>query len=163
MHKHEKSALLGKTIRANAATPAGFDVTDCPKGGTMKAAHQRCRLMIQRGELFKARANYRLIRYFDTQAAATAFVRANFTSEAVKRTAPAVALKPSKLTYSEIHFLRSAKGKPKAQPAPRPDAEIVHTAQTRYSSTMMTDRYAVSVPYQRIGQPGWAMSVGGAA
>lgn len=44
-------------------------------------------------------------------------------------------------------------------PPPKVDAEIVHTAQTRYSSRMMSERFAVSVPYRRIGDAGWSMSV----
>lgn len=149
MHKHEKSALLGQSIKANAATAEGFDVADCPQGGTLKAAHQRCRLMIQRGELFKARVHYRLIRYFDTPAGAAAFMR-NKSVIAEQRDLP-------KLTYAQVSFARSSIAKPKAQPAPRIDAEIIHTARTLYSSQMMgPGRYeAVGVPYQRLGTASW--------
>jgi hypothetical protein len=52
--------------------------------------------------------------------------------------------------------------RPYSPPAPRQAAVIVYTDSTRYSRSVMPERFSVDVPFLRIGQPGFSMSVGAA-
>lgn len=131
--RQEKSDLLGRTIRANSATPQGFSVDDCPQAAKTKAAHQRCRLMVIAGTLFKARVHYRLIRYFSTAEAAKAFMHAN-RHEATERAGPALTLTP---TFAERSFLSRAGAKPRSQQAPKLDVEIIYPPGYRHTVVLM--------------------------
>lgn len=130
-------------------------------GAFSKCAQQ----MIASGLLFRAKVTGWHYRYFRSQAEASAWEAAT-----PARVMPRKGRGPSKVKKAKkARPPRSAKQemqvvqrKAYSPPAPSPDAEIVHTAQTRYSSRAMgPGRYEVSVPFVRIGQPGFSMSLGG--
>jgi len=185
-----RSGPLRRLVVALAAAPSGATRTDCAHLEACDGAFSKCVQRLQAaGDLFRAKVQGHEPRFFARQADAAAWKSATpphvapHKPRAVKpkRTkAPKVAApkavkmlkaskprlaKPERLSYAEIHFLRSAAGKPKVQPAPHANAEIVHTAQTRYSSRMMgLGRYEVpDMPVRRIGQPGFSMTVGAMA
>ena len=68
--------------------------------------------------------------------------------------------KPANLSIGEITFLRQAASKLPVLSTIRKDAAIVYPKGYKFSSRPMMDRHAVAVPFVRIGQPGWSMSVG---
>lgn len=68
--------------------------------------------------------------------------------------------KPEKFARCKVQAIER---KPYSPPAPRRDAVSVDGPNVKRSYRPWVDLRAVTVPFVQIGQPGWAMSVGGAA
>jgi hypothetical protein len=151
-------AALRVLILAQAATPEGYRARDARHLSSQAQSAKTCERLVRAGKLHVAKVPTHYQRYFSTAEAAAHFLattppksraekqaedraryaaRVGNSGQQVRVAKPAAPPKPPKLTYAEASFLRSAAGKAYTPPAPRPDAEIVHTAHTRYSSSLM--------------------------
>jgi hypothetical protein len=146
MNNVQKGEHLLAAILAGASTPHGFAIADRPKYTSFDVTQNRCNALANAGALFKVKPPAGYVRYFTTEAAMQLF-RAGFPAREV--------LAAAKKRTLGLRVTR----KPYSPPAPRYNAEIVHTADTRYTTTTWIDSRAVTVPYQRIGAAGWSMSI----
>jgi hypothetical protein len=96
--------ILSDIIKFNSATPEGFSCTDALPYSTVKAAHQRCRRLMDEGAIFKARVTWQLIRYFDTQEAATEFVKTHAAIEAAKSAGASIGHAPKASRFTDHTF-----------------------------------------------------------
>lgn len=150
-------AALRNLIRKNAATKAGYLTSDSKHLEAHLQSAKTCERMIAAGQLFRASYPGSRMRYFDSAEAVAFFqsqskppkVTTPRKSRAkpahllqVKPVKPPTAIKPPKV--AKVRAVRAKQKtyeivarKPYSPPVPRRDAEIVHTAHTRYSSTMM--------------------------
>ena len=141
----ETGALLRQLIDQKSKTAQGFSITD--GGENKKNAYKLCDALVKKGMLYKASPGPRLHRYFATQQAANKWLVLH-GAEAMCQATP-----------TNIPGINP--GKPTA--ALKKDAVIVDGPNVKRSYRPWIDRYAVSVPRLRIGQPGWSMTVGGSA
>ena len=136
-----KTIILRQLIADKAATPDGFFTADARVLQSEKNAAKICRQLVEAGKLFRVRAGQTTYAHFTTQTAANSWMQRH----------RAAVLAKAKTTISFA---------PKKQPAAKSTAEIVHTANTLYSTRMMgPGRYEASIPRQRIGSAGFSMSI----
>lgn len=177
---------LRRLIARLSATKGGFAIPDAQHlQMSYSATTKQCTRMIKAGLLFRTAISGHRVRYHATQAASEAWIamtpprkaprkqRPRKTARRVKAKAPSpvmppappkpvkpvklVAPKPIKSAY-EIEFKRLPwMPKPLAK-----SAQIIYPERYRHSVRPFVDLRATSVPFLRIGQPGWAMRVGGA-
>ena len=167
--QREGLAQLLALIAEKAATPEGFFVTDAEGLFSTKTAHKHCKKQFDAGLLF--RVSYGGYAYFSTQAGADALAArqkaeakrskaAGYTARNQERVAQRKKDSQQRRGLSEPTHSEYVIRRPAAPVRPRDDAEIVHTAKTRYFSTgPMLERFAVSKPYLRIGDAGWSMRI----
>lgn len=132
--------LLRQLVAQKAPTPEGFALADAKHLAT-QTTPKYCSQQVALGLLFKGKVGHSLIRYFSTAHAARQFEIDN------KKPVLIAPSKPVKCMQD------------KAPAGPCKATEPIHTANTRYSSRPWVDPRAVSVPYRRIGQPGFSMSI----
>lgn len=136
----QKTTLLLQLIAKKSALPEGFFTADAKEMGAEKNAAKLCRQQVEDGTLYRVRAGQSTYAYFRTQAMANAYLHQHRGAVLAK-------------AATRISF------ESKAPKLTRCSAEIVHTAQTRYINRPWVDARAVSVQFQRIGQPGFSMSI----
>jgi hypothetical protein len=129
--KQARAQTIGNAVRATilaaAAHPKGFAIAG------HNVAQYHCNLLMAAGKLYKAAVHVLLVRYFTTPEAAAAFMLANpWKSSKGPRN-----LRPTRVKRTQAQNLQVGQRKAYSQPAPRKDAVIVHTAATRYSSSLM--------------------------
>jgi hypothetical protein len=146
-----------------AATPGGFAAAGC----TTMQFH--CNALMAAGQLHQMLISRKLIRYFVTSEVAAEFRQAHLDGEirkpavvaVIKKLAPKVAkpkvIKLAKRTAKQQ--MQVVERKPYQAPAPRSDAVIIWPAHIKPVCRMIPERYPVSVQFQRIGQPGFSMSI----
>jgi hypothetical protein len=142
MTREEKSALLLQLIAQKSATAEGFLTADAKQLNAEKNAAKVCRQQLADGALFRVRANQTMYAYFKTQVMANAYLRQHQNALLAKAA--------TKLSFEP----KEAKTKPQ-----KVIAQPIYTAQTRYIRQMMPDRHHVEVPFLRIGQSGFSMSI----
>lgn len=133
-------AGLLQLIAEKSATAEGFFTADAKAIGAEKNAAKKCREHVAAGVLFRVRAGQTTYAHFTTQAMANAYMHRHRDTVLARAAAT--------LSFA-----------PKAVKPPKVVAEPIHTPQTRYISRMMPEHNAVVVPYRRIGQPGFSMSI----
>lgn len=178
-----KREILRTLIFSKAATPEGFASGDAHHLPNAADGSKLCARLVKSGLLHSAKVPTHHQRYFATQAAAEhykataqpktpdyyrAYARDNYhstysvTAKAKRAGLPKPPRQPKVIKIIERtakQQMQVVQRKPYTPPAPRADAEPIHTAQTRYSSRPWVDLRAVTAPYRRIGQPGWSMSI----
>lgn len=149
----EKGDATRTAILIAAAMPSGFAIAG------HNSAQYHCDLLTAAGLLHKARVNQMIVRYFTTAEAAAQFLAENpwKSTKQIRHEGSRRRTKPAKEQQLQ---LGSIERKAYSPPAPKRDAVAVYNERTRYSSRMMgMGRYEVSVPYQRIGEAGFSMSI----
>jgi hypothetical protein len=142
MTREEKSALLLQLIAEKSATAEGFFTADAKQLSAEKNIAKVCRQQLADGTLFRVRANQTMYAYFRTQVMANTYMREH-QNALLAKAATKLSFEP-KQTKANPH---------------KAVAEPIYTAQTRYIRQMMPDRHHVEVPFLRIGQPGFSMSI----
>lgn len=127
----QRGAAIRAAILAAAATADGYAI------GGKTTGQYHCDILLKEGAIHCAFVHQKLVRYFLTKEAATAFKAANLWT-------------PSR----QITIRKEA---PAQQP--KQAAEIVHTAKTRYINRTWVDRNAVDVPFRRISDGSFSMSI----
>lgn len=125
LSKRQKGKLLLAEILRCAALPDGFSISNAPPEIAKTSAWGRCQELVKAGEIVSIVADYGIKHYFTTQEAADKF-REVFLVRSKNRATERVARNAYK--PKSVAIVR----KPYVPPKPKVDAEIVHTAQTRY-------------------------------
>ena len=182
----QKTALLKAAINRFTGSPAGFSVANFPPELTRPAIMNHLRLMVIDGKLFSATVEGAVMHFFTSQEAADAFRAAYVIRAAAKKAAYSVSYvlknkpvafkpaackpKPKPVAVKVAKIIKKAPNnivitrRPPEPMKPKVDAVIVWP--DNYKRTVMVTpapRFSVDLPLVRIGQPGWSMSVGGAA
>jgi len=158
----EKGDAVRAAILTQAATPAGFAITG------HNSAQYHCNVLIAAGLLHRAWVNMLHVRYFTTAKAAAQYLADNpwkssrperDRTAAGKVTAAKVAAHKI-VTRTAKQQMQAVERKAYTPPAPRKDAVAVYPEHYRKTSRMMPPgRYEASVPFVRIGQAGFSMSI----
>ena len=136
----QKTILLLQLIAEKAATPQGFFTADARVMNSEKNAAKQCRQQVEDGKLFRERVNQKTFGYFATQALANAYMSQH--REAM------LAQKSSNMSFA-----------PKAD-KPCRAVEIIRPAHVKTQVyAPPAPRNQVNVPFLRIGQPGFAMTI----
>lgn len=135
-----KTLALLKLIADLSATPDGFFTRDAKAMQAEKNAAKLCRRQFEAGTLFRARANQSTYAYFSRQALAAAYMVRHRETVLAK-------------AATTISFAPKA-ARPRNPAAPKASAMIIWPAKMP-ECRMMPDRYAVTVPFQRIGTSSW--------
>lgn len=154
--------LLDFSKTPEGATWAQFaDLKMCTSNFSLAA-----KTLCAEGRLFRAKVKGHPLRYFDTQAAADAWMQRTHPTQRQPRVyvpvvrAPKVAKAPKVVKRTARQQMQVTPRKAYVPPAPRKDAEIVWPARMPECRMMGPGRYAVSVPMVRMGSPEWRAGVG---
>ena len=129
--KHQGSSIRA-AILAAAATDDGFSIN----GKTSGQYH--CDILMKEGAIHRAFVHQKLVRYFLTKEAATAFKAANLW------------------TPSRQITIRKEKAAGAGQ---APKTILPPEGQYKKTVRLWVERNAVDVTFKRIGQPGFSMSI----
>lgn len=178
--------VVAAAIAATAPTPAGFSAKDLPPE-LHHTGHNAADKLVKKGQLIKAHGGARKVRFFTDAAMAAAYLAAcaeqRRLDKAEAATKASATRKRRRAGPAKIRTKPAKPDKPKnpalppaAQALPTPKApkpspprsmfttlkpvkqvEIIYPPGVKKTVQLLPDRYAVSVPRQKIGTPSWVV------